>query len=606
MTTVSTPTLADFESYAAGTPADTFSFAFNAAAGGLLTVYAGTYQYDDGTGVQTLSMVPGSASHFSASITNESASGWGGALGLWMGCIDASSFDGLTFSVRGRVPGGVATVTLPTESTNAPSTTDPAAGGTCGAGCAAASASFPVTAEFTRVRLPWSVFTPGSADGAAVPASGRGVTGLAFSVALEWGEVAGNAGTYGPIASGYELALDDIGFFRAAEVCAPGQAICDSNCVDLGSSSEHCGACGVACSGGSTCAGDVGCVCPQGLAFCAGACVDVSSDASHCGACGNFCTIGASCTGGQCSGGGASSSNRCGQPTRLLGNPLGCSFGWGANPDNAIPGFVDFATRWVGYEPNIDARCDGCDWLRSFGNSAAVPTYIAYFAAYRANLDAGLGDCNLDFDGNNLCTGGALWLRQNRARLLDIYADYARRSYAVMPDRPVLWIIEPDFSQYAEPSQSNPLSMPELGQLASDIICAIKSNMPNAVIALNHSTWLGGNELTSFWNAMPLDLIDLLHITSRADVPGGFFNTTDANNRADGTFAFLNQLTGKPIIADTSFGVTTMADSWSSSNAATLNARIADGVVGALVYPTPADYQGRIAALGAALASTCQ
>jgi hypothetical protein len=550
--------------------------------------------------------VPGNGSNFAASISNTAATAWGGALGFWMGCIDASEFDGISFSVRGQVPGGTATLATGTESTTEPAMDNPAAGGTCLSGCASPSAPFPVSAEWTRVLLPWSAFTPGTANDASVPATGAGVTGLQFSLALEWAEVPGAAGTYGPAAAGYELAIDDIGFFNTADLCVPGQAICDSACVDLTSNNSHCGACGAACGGGSQCAGDQGCVCPQGLTFCAGACVDVQSDSSHCGACGNFCVIGAECSAGQCEGGAPTVSNRCGETTRLLGNPLACEFGWGANPDNAIPGFVDFASRWVGYEPNIATRCDGCSWLQSFGNNAAVPVYIAYFAAYRANIEDGLGDCNLDFDNNNLCTGGAQWIRDNRANLIEIYASYARRSYAALSNRPVVWIVEPDFSQYIENSQSNPLSFTELGQLATDIMCAIKSNMPNAVIALNHSTWMAGAELRNFWNAMPLDLIDMLHITSSSNVPGGYFNNGDANNREDGTFAFINQLTGKPIIADTSFGVTTMQDSWSTASAATLNARIADGVAGVLIYPTPGDYAQRINALAPQLDSTCQ
>lgn len=129
--------------------------------------------------------------------------------------------------------------------------------------------------------------------------------------------------------------------------------------------------------------------------------------------------------------------------------------------------------------------------------------------------------------------------------------------------------------------------------------------MPNAVIALNHSTWLSGEQVRAFWSAMPLDLIDLLHITSSADVPGGYFNTGDANNREAGTFRYLSQLTGKQILADTSFGITTMTDSWSSATVDTLNARIADGVAGVLIYPEPGDYATRISGLAPQLDSTC-
>ena len=49
-----------------------------------------------------------------------------------------------------------------------------------------------------------------------------------------------------------------------------------------------------------------------------------------------------------------------------------------------------------------------------------------------------------------------------------------------------------------------------------------------------------------------------------------------------------------------------MQDSWSSATVATLDARIADGVVGALIYPEPGNYAQRIATLAPQLASTCR
>jgi hypothetical protein len=597
--TLATPVLATFETYDGVAAADMWAFSFNTPA-----VYSGAYQYSDGTGAQTISMVAGNNSRYAVGISNTSASGWGGALGMWMGCIDASSFDGISFSVRGAAPGNTATIALNTEDTNAPDAMNAEAGGTCLAGCQSPSAAFPVAADWQRVLIPWSTFTPGAANQVAIPTTGSNIAGLTFSVALEWIEDPNAAGSYIPAATGYNLAIDDVQFFKTAEVCQADQAICDSACVDLQSSAAHCGACGNACAGGSTCqAGS--CVCPNGLTFCSGECVNLASNTSHCGECGNFCSIGSACNGGTCAGGNGNTSNRCGETTRRLGNPLGCDFAWGANVENNIPTFLDFATKWVGYERNINTTCDGCTWLSRVNAANVVPVYIAYFIAYRANIESGFGDCNLDFDNNNLCTRGAQWIRDNRQRLISVYESYAARSYAASPNRPVVWILEPDFSQYAEGSQQNPLSMTELGQLASDIACAIKSNMPNAVIALNHSTWMAGNEYTQFWNAMPIDLVDMIHVTSQSNVPGGYFNNTDANNRVDGTFRNLRQLTGRPLLADTSFGVTTMADTWSAGTAANLNARIADGVVGALVEPMPGNYQQRIQTL-AGLNSTCQ
>jgi hypothetical protein len=41
--------------------------------------------------------------------------------------------------------------------------------------------------------------------------------------------------------------------FRCCSICAPGQAECQGACVNLASSNSHCGACGQACGGGTTC-----------------------------------------------------------------------------------------------------------------------------------------------------------------------------------------------------------------------------------------------------------------------------------------------------------------------------------------------------------------
>jgi hypothetical protein len=48
-----------------------------------------------------------------------------------------------------------------------------------------------------------------------------------------------------------------------------------------------------------------------------------------------------------------------------------------------------------------------------------------------------------------------------------------------------------------------------------------------------------------------------------------------------------------------------MSDTWSTIGASTLNARIADGVIGALVYPTPGNYQASINNVAGQLNSTC-
>lgn len=74
--------------------------------------------------------------------------------------------------------------------------------------------------------------------------------------------------------------------------CAAGQACCSGVCLDIQSSSAHCGACGT--------------VCPSGQACCAGACTPTGSDPSHCGACNTVCDYPNGtpvCTAGACASG---------------------------------------------------------------------------------------------------------------------------------------------------------------------------------------------------------------------------------------------------------------------------------------------------------------
>ena len=293
----------------------------------------------------------------------------------------------------------------------------------------------------------------------------------------------------------------------------------------------------------------------------------------------------------------------CGSaPVTLSPTPFDCAFAWGANGNQGNrSSYLDFITTWVGYETN--GNCDGCGLIGDLRDQNAIPVYYAYFIGYMANED-GYGDCNTDFD-DNLCSHGAWWLRTNRERVVQRYADYARQTYQANTAKPVVWLLEGDFIQYTYDDQTEPFSMSELGSLAADIVCAIRGAEPNAVIALNHSSWIRDPALGQYFAAMPLDLLDLIWTTGMGDVPGGYLNDGDAANREDGTFRYLSQLTGKKIFVDTSFGASQQDDSWSNVPAETLNQRIADGVIAANVTQPPADYQNRISGLAGQLDSVC-
>jgi hypothetical protein len=287
-------------------------------------------------------------------------------------------------------------------------------------------------------------------------------------------------------------------------------------------------------------------------------------------------------------------------------DPFGCELAWGANGNSSNrSSYLDFITTWVGYEPNggLDGRCDGCNLVRALASTGATPTYYAYFIGFQASA-AGYGDCNTDSDGQNLCNRGAEWLRNNRDRVVAMYGNYARMTRDADPDARVVWLLDGDFIQYTYPEQSAPFSMQELGELTREIVCAIKSSQPEAIVALNHSSWVRNPTLTSYFEAMPLEVVDLIWTTGMGNADG-YLNTGDAYGRIDGTYAYLRDLTGKKLLVDTSFGASQQSDSWTNIGAATLNQRISDGVIAVNVTAPPSDYQARITALAPSLVSTC-
>jgi hypothetical protein len=595
---ITDPVVTTFEDYDGSTPLPEWVFTFNGEAGDENVVYAGTYTYhDESDTTQMSTMVLGNNSEYALSVTSQGASEWGGGLGFWMSCVDASAYDGISFWIRGNVPNDIAFMSVSMESTNPPDENEPLSGGTCAADCSGPGAEVPVTEVWTRVLMRWSDFEPGTADGASIPVTGDEIAGIQWNISIAYDEMGD------PIVSGYELEVDNLQFFSSDASCTVGEETCSNSCVDTSSNSANCGACGNLCAEGATCT-DGACLCPGGATQCLLECVDTETNPAHCGGCGNVCALTQTCSGGQCMGGNSTTSSRCGSTMTLLGSPFGCDFAWGVNDEGSVPDYVDFISKWVGYENDIPSACDGCSWLSGLASRNVVPMYIAYFIAYRAKLE-GYDDCNLDFDGQNLCTHGAQFIKENRGEIIDIYESYARRSYQATSSKPVVWLIEPDFIQYTGSEQNSPLSMGELGSLATDIVCAIKSNMPNAVIALTHSSWIREPEYSSYWSNMPLDLADFVHETGRADT-GAYLNDTDAANRSDGTWNYLGSLTGKPVLADTSFGVTEMNDSWSTSSASTLNGHIESGLAGVLLGAPPGNLQSNISGLQPSLGSTCQ
>lgn len=301
----------------------------------------------------------------------------------------------------------------------------------------------------------------------------------------------------------------------------------------------------------------------------------------------------------------------------LSANPFGCSFAWGRQSPSGTGSlssynYLQIVANWV--EPGVRSdgtypTCSGCNWLTSrVASSNLVPLYYAYFIGYYGHSN-GLADANNNPSGGpTLLTGGAALIKSNRSRVIDMYARYAQQTYAVWSSKPLIWLLEGDFHQYSEVNQSSPLTGDELGQLAADITCAIKTNMPNAVVAINHSTWNSNEETNCFWKGMRRAYYDLVWTTGVGD-NGNFIEAAGAPNyynAATATYPYIHALTGRNIVVDTSYGISRMSDSWSNQTAAVLNNHIANGVIGVNIASSPpADYQGVVTSLGPQLSSTC-
>jgi hypothetical protein len=311
--------------------------------------------------------------------------------------------------------------------------------------------------------------------------------------------------------------------------------------------------------------------------------------------------------------GGSAPLGKCGTGKRS-DHPFGCTFAWGTNqPDGPLAPFKDlhFVSKWVGYELDKNGtlpRCEGCSWLtQEVAPTSVVPVYYAYFIGYFGAAN-GFADQDRNPNGPNLATDGAKLIRDQRAKIVDIYASYAKQTQKVWPDKPLVWLLEGDFVHYTYKEQKSPLSLSELGDFARDITCAIKGNMPSAVVAINHSTWLSDEVTNGFWDAMKAADYDMVWTTGVAN-NNGFFEakaTPDVYNQRTATFAYLSKKTGRKLLIDQGFGLSAINDTWSTATPDTLAKRIADGVIAVNAGTAPPNYVTTVKGLTPKLAAVCK
>jgi hypothetical protein len=223
--TLTAPTITDFESYDGTKPAygtDSWTFAMGPTTA---PAYAGLYALSERTVGETppmdylLSMAAGAnGSTWAARAENMTTTDWGGGIGMWINCINATAYTGISFMVRGTGPAGIANVSIAMEDATAPAA-DPAGGGTCEPapteGCAGPSYEFPITIDWTEITVPWAMFTAGrGAAGAAVAATGDEITGISFGVKINYvpNPVDGGMPAYVPEPGSFDIAVDNLTF----------------------------------------------------------------------------------------------------------------------------------------------------------------------------------------------------------------------------------------------------------------------------------------------------------------------------------------------------------------------------------------------------------
>ncbi len=276
-----------------------------------------------------------------------------------------------------------------------------------------------------------------------------------------------------------------------------------------------------------------------------------------------------------------------------------CHFNFGMawqGGEHHYPSELDFVTIWAGSDEDFNQYWHGAmlQACKSGGKLAGVtPVYYSYIIAFTARRDWGLQDCNVGTP--SLCQKGANYIREHKSRITGQYDKYAAATAQIWgTSQPIIWLMEPDFYQYADATQEGGgLSWSVLGDLMHELVSIIKGHLPNAVISMDISPWI--TDQSGWFSAFTMSDFT-------------YMNTSGGGTDADGdrirsvnhtTWSGIHSLTGKAIIADDGYGVgggsTGHDDSWDV--VANINARIADGVIGIMQANPRGDWGSIIASI---------
>ena len=272
---------------------------------------------------------------------------------------------------------------------------------------------------------------------------------------------------------------------------------------------------------------------------------------------------------------------------------------------DAPPPSADYLTVWLGTHSKAHGAAFNPHWhgrmLQHVRATNSTAVFYAYVIAMLARHHAGIQDC--DVGTPSLCERGAEFVRANERSILNAYSEYANRTAAWLGrSSRVVWLMEPDYHQYAENSQrGGGLSHAEMVRLFVAMVARIKRHLPAARISLDVSPWVRdiGRWMAPF---LAHGAVDFVHTS------GG--RTTAASSRIRAqvagnvlTWAELHRLAGRRgIIADTGYGVggklepdAALDSAWTEWRH--LRARVADGVI-AVTFANPSiDWEARVSRL---------
>lgn len=211
-----------------------------------------------------------------------------------------------------------------------------------------------------------------------------------------------------------------------------------------------------------------------------------------------------------------------------------------------------------------------------------TPVIIAYVIAFTARRDLGLQDCNVGTP--NLCQQGANYMRTQMPRILKQYAIYATGAETSFGSaNKMIWCMEPDYTQYAEGSQTGGgLTVAEAGADMNLILDTILAHAPNSVFSMDISPWKDTTFYNSWYAAMKLTTrFTFVNTSGGQSTPGSIYFSNQGAKLPTWKWVFTRF--GTPTIADAGYGVGGAADP-TGYNAwvvlANLTARIPEGCIG--------------------------